>query len=331
MPEARRWIGGALLVLLSLALIAALWLTWQWHSRPLLEPWQALMLEREADDAAELRVTWLGVSTLLFDDGETAILTDGFFSRPGVLRLIFGRIAPDEARIRKHLAQAGIDELAAVLVVHSHFDHVMDAPEVARLTGAMLVGSESTANVGRGAGLPESQIMVVNGPREMRLGDFSVTMMPSRHLPHGQAMGEITEPLSPPVRVGEYLEGGSYAVLVEHHGRSMLLQGSAGFESGALSSREAEVVFLGVGGLGAQDDDYLADYWNETVTALNARRVIPVHWDDFTRPLTRPLVPFPRLIDDFERTMGFLLQQGRKDGVEVHLMPSQQALDPFAE
>jgi len=29
-----------------------------------------------------LRVMFLGVSTLLFDDGDTAILTDGFFTRP---------------------------------------------------------------------------------------------------------------------------------------------------------------------------------------------------------------------------------------------------------
>ena len=30
----------------------------------------------------DVRVTFLGVSTLLFDDGETRIMTDGFFSRP---------------------------------------------------------------------------------------------------------------------------------------------------------------------------------------------------------------------------------------------------------
>jgi hypothetical protein len=38
----------------------------------------------------------------------------------------------------------------------------MDAPEVAKRTGAMLLGSESTANIGRGWGLPEEQIRVVS-------------------------------------------------------------------------------------------------------------------------------------------------------------------------
>ncbi|MGI9126558.1 MAG: MBL fold metallo-hydrolase, partial [Mycobacterium sp.] len=32
-----------------------------------------------------LSCTWLGVSTVLVDDGECALLTDGFFSRPGLL------------------------------------------------------------------------------------------------------------------------------------------------------------------------------------------------------------------------------------------------------
>lgn len=35
--------------------------------------------------SAPLSVTWLGVSTLHVDDGTSALLTDGFFSRPGML------------------------------------------------------------------------------------------------------------------------------------------------------------------------------------------------------------------------------------------------------
>ena len=33
----------------------------------------------------QVKVTFFGVSTLLFDDGETQILLDGFFSRPSIL------------------------------------------------------------------------------------------------------------------------------------------------------------------------------------------------------------------------------------------------------
>ena len=50
--------------------------------------------------------------------------------------------------------------VAAVIPLHAHYDHAMDAPEVARRTGALLLGSESSANVARGWGLPERQIQV---------------------------------------------------------------------------------------------------------------------------------------------------------------------------
>lgn len=31
--------------------------------------------------------------------------------------------------------------------------------------------------------------------------------------------------------------------------------------------------------------------------------VVPIHWDDFTRPLGEPLVPFPRFVDDVGATL----------------------------
>ena len=53
-----------------------------------------------------LSVTFLGVSTLLVTDGTSALMTDGFYSRPGLPRVALGRIAPDPARIDACLARA---------------------------------------------------------------------------------------------------------------------------------------------------------------------------------------------------------------------------------
>jgi hypothetical protein len=49
--------------------------------------------------AGALGVTFLGVTTLLLDDGDTAVLTDGFFSRPSLLKVGFARLSPDRTRI----------------------------------------------------------------------------------------------------------------------------------------------------------------------------------------------------------------------------------------
>lgn len=318
-----------LLAVAAVVLLGTGWLGYQLHTRPHLAPYSAYFLDPAASDREGLRVTHLGVSTLLFDDGETAILTDGFFSRPGLAEVLFGRVEPDLVRIERNLARAGIDELAAVIAVHSHYDHAMDSPAVAQRTGALLIGSESTANVGRGWELAEDRIRVADGETTYRFGDFTVTLVPSKHLPHGMAMGEIEQPLIPPARATAYKEGGSYSVFVEHGGRTLLVQGSAGFVEGRLQDRNADVVFLGIGGLGKQDDDYRRRYWNEVVRATGARRAIPIHWDDFTRPLDEPLVPMPYLTDDFDATMRFLIGRSRAEGVEVRLMPVGVALNPF--
>src|SRR6201996_226271 len=49
---------------------------------------------------APLSVTWMGVATLLLDDGSSALMTDGFFSRPSLRQLAVGKVAPSAARGR---------------------------------------------------------------------------------------------------------------------------------------------------------------------------------------------------------------------------------------
>jgi L-ascorbate metabolism protein UlaG (beta-lactamase superfamily) len=158
---------------------------------------------READSAARgLTVTFMGVSTLLFDDGDSAIMTDGFFTRPG--RLSLARFRPDSARIMQALNRGRVERLAAVIPLHSHYDHVMDAPYVARWKGAKLVGSSSTSKVGLGALLPEERITVAVKGKPMTFGRFSVTLYESRHVPTGIILfpGPIKSPLKPPASAG---------------------------------------------------------------------------------------------------------------------------------
>jgi len=76
-------------------------------------------------------VTFLGVSTLLFDDGTTKLMTDGFLSRPPQLRALFGRLKPDAKRIDAALERAKIAALDAIFVAHSHYDHALDSAVVA--------------------------------------------------------------------------------------------------------------------------------------------------------------------------------------------------------
>jgi L-ascorbate metabolism protein UlaG (beta-lactamase superfamily) len=272
-----------------------------------------------------LTVIFIGVSTLLFDDGETAFMTDGYFSRVAYSSL--ARIEPDRDRIARSLQRAGVKSLAAVIALHSHFDHALDSPIVAQQTGALLVGSNSTANIGRGYGFPEPRIRRVRNGESLSFGRFKVTFVTSRHLPTDFALGEITSPLSVPARASDFKMGDVYSLLVEHDGRTLLIQGGAGFIPGALKGRKADVVYLGIAGLAERDESYRDAYWREIVQAVGARRVVPIHWDDFYGSLDRPLVPLP----GFDRSMGFLQARGKKDGVDIRLQLEWRPADPFSQ
>lgn len=329
-----RQLRRALLLLLALVLAGAGWVAYQLQNRPSLAPYADRWLPAAATSAdgakPALRMVFLGVCTVLLDDGETPILIDGFFTRPSAGRVIFGQVAPDRALIARSLARAGITRLAAVFTVHSHYDHAMDTPEVAQQTGAMVVGSASTANIARGWGLPEARIRTVADGDQLRFGRWQIDIIGSRHAPTPVTGGSIDSPLKPPVRATRYEEGGSYSLLLKNGERTLLVQGSAGFVPGKLQGRRAEVVLLGIGALGKQDDDYRADYWREAVATTGARRVIPVHWDDFLLPLDQPLQPAPRLIDDFDRSMRFVIVSGQRDKVDVKLAPAWIPVDPYA-
>lgn len=276
-------------------------------------------------------VTFLGVSTVLLDDGETAVLTDGFFSRPSMGRVLLGRIAPDDARIDAALRRAGIDRLAVVAPVHTHFDHAMDSPAVVRRTGAVLAGGSSAAHIGRGAGLPEDRILEVTPGEPQRFGAFTLTWLESEHCPPDRYPGTVDAPVVPPVRAGAYRCGEAWSILVEHaSGRSALVQGSAGFRTGALAGRTVDVAYLGVGQLGVQERDYLRTYWAETVEATGAREVVLLHWDDFFRPLHLPLRALPYAGDDLDVTMEVLGDLAQRQLVGLHLPTLWRREDPWA-
>jgi L-ascorbate metabolism protein UlaG (beta-lactamase superfamily) len=111
---------------------------------------------------------------------------------------------------------------------------------------------------------------------------------------------------------------------------SILVQASAGYAEGALAGRRADVVYLGVGLLGSKDEAYRDAYWRETVTATGARRVVPIHWDDFTRGLDKPLVALPWLLDNLDASMDFVTTRAARAGIDVRWPLFGMATDPLS-
>lgn len=255
--------------------------------------------------------TWLGISTILFDDGETQILIDGVFTRVNPVRVLtFRPVRSDVATINYALARFSMTRLRSIVPVHSHFDHAMDVGHVANRSSALVIGSESTANVARGADVPVDQYQILADGEERQFGDFRVRLVESRHAPIGMGdqeifPGIIGEPLRQPARVSAYRTGVPWSVFVSHPRGTTLVQGSAGFIDGKLEGESADVVMLCVAGLSGLGRDYTERYWQETVLHTGATRLIAIHFEDFMAPFgeTRLL---PRFLDDVVTTAGWI-------------------------
>jgi L-ascorbate metabolism protein UlaG (beta-lactamase superfamily) len=300
--------------------------------RPDLKDYERYFDAPAATPESPLTVTWAGVTTLLIDDGASAVMTDGFFSRPGLLEVVSRPLSSSAPRIDGCLTRLRVDRLAAVLPVHTHFDHAMDSAVVAERTGAMLVGGTSAVQVGRGAGLPAGRLTAVTSGAPLTLGAYDVTLIEADHCPPDRFPGVITAPVVPPVKVSAYRCGEAWSTLIHHRpsDRRLLIVGSAGFVRGALDGQRADVVYLGVGQLGLQPEQYIIDYWTETVRTVGARRVVLIHWDDFFRPLHKPLRALPYAGDDLDVTMRVLSRLAADDAVPLHLPTVWQHCDPWS-
>ncbi len=285
-----------------------------------------------AEAGTPLAVTWLGVATLLISDGTSALMTDGFFSRPSLATVALRRVEPSLERIIGCLERARVRSLEAVIPVHTHYDHALDSAVVAGRTEAKLVGGESAANVGRGFGLSEDRVIVATSGEPMVLGAYEVTLIDSRHSPPDRYPGVITEPVVPPVKASAYKCGEAWSVLIRHlpTNHRLLVQGSAGFVEGALAGQQADVAYLGVGQLGLLPEQYMVDYWNEVVRRVGARRVVLIHWDDFFRPLTEPIQALPYAADDLDATLRVLSRLAAEDGIPLNLPAVWEPENPWA-
>lgn len=280
--------------------------------------------------AEQVRVTFFGTSTLLIDDGETQLLVDGFFSRPAPMKVVFGKVSSDTKIIQSVIHNYRINRLKGIFVCHSHYDHAMDAPEVSKLTGAKVYGSSSTLNICKGEKLADTGMQLFETGKEINLGKFSITAIHSKHTPPFKLFGktnatdpdhpDITSPLTQPAKVEDYIEGGTYDFYIKHGEHKMLVKASTNYIEGALNNYPADVFFLGAAMLGVQPDSFQNSYYKNTVQVTDAKTVIPLHWDNFTKPLSNPLVALPNLTDNVDSGFHFLLKKTQQDKIDLKLM-----------
>ena len=338
LDQIRRWAIRAGITSVSIIVVAAVAVVWLWRQRPSLDAIDWAPYPAYENSAGAVRLTWLGVSTLLFDDGETQVLIDGFISRPSLADVLLDRpVESDIPRINYAMDRYGMRRLAAIIPVHSHFDHAMDIGAIAKRSSASILGSPSTANIALGAGVSEDQIVVVEDGAEYSFGDFTVTLLRTPHAPIGWGgsvpyAGSNDEPLATPAPPSAWRDGPSYSILIAHPLGTTLVQGTAGFSDGGLEGVRADVVMLGVQLLESLGREYAERYWQALVTATGADHVFLIHFEDFTQPFGE-IILLPRIIENILDVAGWFeeFRDTWSTGARLHFPEFGETFVLFAE
>jgi L-ascorbate metabolism protein UlaG (beta-lactamase superfamily) len=258
------------------------------------------------DERKQVTLEYLGTAGWRISDGTTVVLVDPYLSRlfgpqppgrppapraSGDTRPEYGwndRAAPDKNVIDAHIQRADF-----ILVTHTHYDHVLDVPYIARKTHATVVGSESTANVMRAYDIPESQLITVRGGEDYEFGAFSLKVIPSLHSPldNKHYFSSETSPpgMKAPLTLRQmHSEGGTLAYLLRWRGHQILVFGGMNYIEREIEGLRPDVVL--VGAAGSRKEIY--DYSGRLMRALNfPTLVLPTHWDNFTAPYSASQQP----------------------------------------
>jgi len=230
-----------------------------------------------------LTISWLGVSGYRLTFEGTSIFVDPYVSRVPLRSLLLRRTAmPNAALIDRYAGAPG--EVAGVLVGHTHFDHAVDAPAIARRYGVKAYGSASLGHLIRLHGLGELAVEVQPHQR-YELGPFVVRFVPSRHskLLFGRKVpmdGELTCDHLDGLAPGAYKCGAVYGIRIEVAGTSLYHQGSADLDDAELPNEPVDVFLAGVAGR-----NFTPRYWERILPRLDPRVIVPTHYDNFFSPL----------------------------------------------
>jgi L-ascorbate metabolism protein UlaG (beta-lactamase superfamily) len=239
-----------------------------------------------------VQLRYLGTAGWEISDGTAVVLVDPFMSRPRMNTpndpasptdtrplLTMDDIAQSDTRvIDAHIARADF-----ILITHTHFDHVLDTPYIARKTGATVIGTESTYRYARSMGVPQDKLIAVRGGEDYQFDGLSIKVIPSLHGVIGRRpfleSAVFPADAKPPFRLRDLLvEGGTVAYLIRMGGRQLLVFGSMNYIEREVEGLRPDVVLVGA----MPERREIYDYTGRLLRALGSPRyVLPTHWDRF--------------------------------------------------
>ncbi|UCG84267.1 MAG: MBL fold metallo-hydrolase [Dehalococcoidia bacterium] len=224
---------------------------------------------------ASIQFRWLGVVGTELTANDQTLIIDPYFTRIPILRTFFCKIQPDHELIAEKIKHGDF-----VLITHPHFDHLMDVPDVVHNTGATALGSANSCQLLAALGVDEQRIRKIEVGEKLSLSDFEVEVFRSKHMwVPGFTPGLLSPDLKPPLKARSYRMDEDFSFLISIGGYRLLTD--PGENPAEVPSADILFVF-----------PYRHDvYYESLLHQVQPNVVIPTHWDDFFRPLSKPLRP----------------------------------------
>ncbi len=189
------------------------------------------VVERGLGGDPPLEFTYLGTGGWIIRRGADVVLAAPFFSNPSFAGVGLTAIEADTAAIDRGMAGYDVSDAGVILVGHSHYDHLMDVPYVAKRYAptARILGTLTTRNLlGDWSGLMERvDLSEENAADHEQMGSWmeygsGVRVLPllSDHAPHFDGLelyeGTLGRPRAePPETAADWLGGETFAFLVD--------------------------------------------------------------------------------------------------------------------
>jgi L-ascorbate metabolism protein UlaG (beta-lactamase superfamily) len=262
-----------------------------------------------------VQVRYLGAGGVVIRRGDDVILTAPFFSNPSIPRVAFGEIRalPDEI---DRFFKPGDSYLSApaILVGHSHYDHLMDVPyiKVKYMPGVKVYGNNTMQNILAGdPAIKPADVFTVQPtmgsatkvgqwwPAGSRIRFMALI---SEHAPIIAGIsffeGDVDAPLKTiPTRASGWLEGQTLAYLIDFLGADGKVEYRIHYQDAASNQplgfppplaalddpRPVDLALVCMPG-----SNEVKGYPDDLLARLTPRHIVLIHWENF----------FERLPDD---------------------------------
>ena len=232
---------------------------------------------------------YLGTAGFILQSQHRTAVIDPFLTRPSLSTTLTQKLRPNEELLTKEIPHA--DD---VLVGHSHFDHILDAPSICKRTGARFIGSPSSCNVARAAGVQRPQIVETTGREWITCGHNKIKGLPSEHgkvyFNRVTLQGNIHHIPNWPTYFWKLKHGLVLNWYLEWEGLKIVHIDSAEFYNKELEGHTCDILCLCAIGRA-----HRPNYVKDAVSILKPKYVMPCHWDLFFTPYEGPHYCLPQV------------------------------------